>query len=204
MQSDKKINWSILVTGWGRNARDTIETFHKGKLKKSIIKLVIYEEEPCGAKELAENYGVETLKLIRQDFSSSINYQNKLIQEINKRKIDYVFLLGYKYIITEKMLSAFPNRIINIHPSLFPSFLATQTAIQDALDYGVKLTGITTHIIDDKIDEGTILCQKVIKIRDNDTYESLYPKFAKEGKKIILKTIQTIEKQDSKILKKYT
>jgi phosphoribosylglycinamide formyltransferase 1 len=199
MQSDKKINWAILVTGWGRNARDTIEAFHKGKLKKSIIKLVIYEEEPCGAKELAENYGVETFKLIRQDFSSSISYQNKLIQEMNKREIDYVFLLNYKYIIKEKMLNAFPNRIINIHPSLFPSFLATKTAIQDALDYGVKLTGITTHIIDDKIDKGIILCQKVIKIRDNDTFESLYPKFAKEGKKIILKTIRIIEKQDYNI-----
>ncbi len=199
MQSDKKINWAILVTGWGRNARDTIEAFHNGKLKKSIIKLVVYEEEPCGAKELAENYGVETLKLIRQDFSNSISYQNKLIQEMNKRKIDYVFLLNYKYIIKEKMLNAFPNRIINIHPSLFPSFLATKTAIQDALDYGVKLTGITTHIIDDKIDEGIILCQKVIKIRDNDTFETLYPKFAKEGKKIILKTIRIIEKQDYNI-----
>lgn len=201
MKSDKKINWAILVTGWGRNARDTIEAFHKGKLKQSNIKLVVYEEEPCGAKELAENYGVETLKLIRQDFSNAISYQNKLIQEMNKRKIDYVFLLNYKYIIKEKMLNAFPNRIINIHPSLFPSFLATKTAIQDALDYGVKLTGITTHIIDDKIDEGIILCQKAIKIRDNDTFETLYPKFAKEGKKIILKTIRIIEKQDYNIKK---
>ncbi|RLD28362.1 MAG: phosphoribosylglycinamide formyltransferase [Bacteroidetes bacterium] len=195
MQSDQKINWAILITGWGRNARDTIEAFHKGKLKQSNIKLVIYEKEPCGAKKLAEDYGIETLKLIKQDFSNSISYQDKLIQEIKKKKIDYVFLLGYKYIIKEKMLNAFPNRIINIHPSLFPSFLVTKTAIQDALDYGVKLTGITTHIIDNKIDEGIILCQKGIKIRDNDTFESLYPKFAKEGKKIILKTIRIIEKQ---------
>jgi len=199
MQSNQKINWAILASGWGRNARDTIEAFHKGKLKRSNIKLVIYEEEPCGAKELAENYGIETLKLIKQDFSSLISYQNKLIHEINKRKIDYVFLLGYKYIIKEKMLNAFLNRIINIHPSLFPSFLATKTAIQDALDYGVKITGITTHIIDDKIDEGTILCQRVVKIRDNDTFETLYPKFAKKGIKIILKTIQIIEKHDSSI-----
>jgi len=92
------------------------------------------------------------------------------------------------------MLKAFPNRIINIHPSLFPSFLGTKTAIQDALEYGVKVTGITTHIIDDKLDEGVILCQTPIRVDDKDTFDTLYPKFAEEGKVIIKETINKIEK----------
>ena len=102
-------------------------------------------------------------------------------------------MLNFKYIIKDDMLSAFPNRILNVHPSLFPSFLGTKTAIQDALDYGVKVTGITTHIIDDKIDEGNIICQTPIRINKNDTFDSLYPKFVKKGKKIIIKTIHKIE-----------
>jgi len=193
MKLEKKINWAILVTGWGRNATDTIQAYVNGKLKRSTIKLVVYQEEPCGAKEIAEQHGIETLKHVRADFNDLLSYQKALTKVIKDRDIDFIFMLNYKYIIKDDMLRSFPNKIINIHPSLFPSFLATKTAIQDAIDYGVKVTGITTHVIDDKIDEGLILCQKAIKVKDNDTFETLYPKFAKHGKKIVLKTIQKIE-----------
>lgn len=193
MQSDQNIKWAILVTGWGRNAKDTLKAFVKGKLNNSTINLVIYEEEPCGAKDYAQKHGIETLQLFKKEHPNLLSYQDKLIHEINKRNIDYIFMLNFKYIIKQPMLKAFPNRIVNIHPSLFPSFLATKTAIQDALDYGVKVTGITTHIIDDKIDEGEILCQKAIKVKENDTFDTLYPKFAKQGAKIIMKTIKVIE-----------
>lgn len=200
MRTENKINWAILVTGWGRNARDTIEAYSKGKFEKSTISLVIYEQEPCGAAELAEKNEIETLQLFRKDFSNLITYQKKIIQELKKRNIDYIFMLNYKYIIKDEMLTAFPNRIINIHPSLFPSFLGTKTAIQDALEYGVKITGITTHIIDDKLDEGVILCQAAIKVKNLDDFDSLYPKFVKKGKKIIVKTIQIIERLHFKIM----
>ncbi|PIA77518.1 phosphoribosylglycinamide formyltransferase [Gaetbulibacter sp. 4G1] len=200
MKRENNINWAILVTGWGRNAKDTIESFYEGKFQRSYLKLVVYEEEPCGAKELAEKYGIESLKLIKSDYSNLISYQKILIKELEKKKIDYVFMLNYKYYIKKEMLLAFPNRIINIHPSLFPSFLGTKTAIQDAISYGVKVTGITTHIIDHNIDEGVILCQKAIKIKNKDTFDSLYKKFAKEGVIIIIKTINKIEKQHFKNL----
>jgi phosphoribosylglycinamide formyltransferase-1 len=195
MKLDHDIKWAILVTGWGRNAKDTLKAFVKKKLNNSTINLVIYESEPCGAKDYAEKHGIETLQVLRKNFTSNLKYQDHLITEIKKRNIDYVFMLNFKYIIKENMLNAFSNRIVNIHPSLFPSFLATKTAIQDALDYGVKVTGITTHIIDDKIDEGTILCQTPIKVAATDTFDTLYPKFAKKGKKIILDTIAEIEKK---------
>jgi phosphoribosylglycinamide formyltransferase-1 len=195
MKLDHDIKWAILVTGWGRNAKDTLKAFVKKKLNNSTINLVIYESEPCGAKDYAEKHGIETLQVLRKNFTSNLKYQDHLITEIKKRNIDYVFMLNFKYIIKENMLNAFSNRIVNIHPSLFPSFLATKTAIQDALDYGVKVTGITTHIIDDKIDEGTILCQTPIKVATTDTFDTLYPKFAKKGKKIILDTIAEIEKK---------
>ncbi|GAA4114327.1 phosphoribosylglycinamide formyltransferase [Aquimarina addita] len=194
MHTKDKTNWAILVTGWGRNAVDTLKAFKAKKLPNTTnISIVIYESEPCGAAEMASEIGVETLKLEKQSFTNQAVYQKKIIEELQKRNIDYIFLLNYKYIIKDQMLSAFPNRIINIHPSLFPSFLGTKTAIQDALAYGVKITGITTHIIDDKVDEGLILCQSAIKIEDRDTFDTLYPKFAKKGKKLILKTIKKIE-----------
>ena len=136
---EKISNWALLTTGWGRNAKDTIQAYLDGNLKNSKITLVI--------------------------------------------------------IIKNKMLKAFPNRIVNIHPSLLPSFSGTKMAIQEVLAYGVKITGITTHIIDDKLDEGMILCQKTIKVKPDDTFETLYSKFSKKGITIILKTIKMMEKR---------
>ncbi|MEX0290747.1 MAG: formyltransferase family protein [Flavobacteriaceae bacterium] len=194
MSTEKKLNWAILVTGWGRNAKDTIEAYAKGQLERSKIGLLLYQAEPCGAAEAASEAGIETLRMQRKDFDSAEAYQRVIVEELKKRNIDYIFLLSYKYIIRQDMLSAFPDKIINIHPSLFPSFLATTTAIQEALAYGVKISGITTHIIDDQIDEGTILCQEPIRFDENETFESVYPKFAEKGIKIILDTFAAIEK----------
>lgn len=192
---EKIFNWALLTTGWGRNAKDTIQAYLDGNLKNSKITLVIYEDEPCGAAKLAKKHGIETLQLIKADFSSLISYQMKIVSALNERNIDFIFLLNYHYIIKNKMLEAFPNRIVNIHPSLLPSFSGTKTAIQEALAYGVKITGITTHIIDDKLDEGMILCQKTIKVKPDDTFEILYSKFSKKGITIILKTIKMMENE---------
>lgn len=198
MNTDNKINWAILVTGWGRNAKDTIEAYQKGALKRSKIGLVIYQSEPSGAKEAADKAGIAAVQLVRKDYENPKAYQEDIIKVLQQHHIDYVLLLSFKYIIRQGMLDAYPNKIINIHPSLFPSFLATTTAIQEALDYGVKISGITTHLIDDKIDEGIILCQESIRFDANETFDTVYPKFAKKGKKIIRKTIRLIEKRHFK------
>lgn len=196
MNIDKSINWAILCTGWGRNAKDVIQAYGRGQLGNSYIRLLIYEETPCGAAEEAIKLGIEVLQLKRADFPDIVSYQNQLLGHIKNRPIDRIFLLNYKYRIREVFLTAFPNRIYNVHPSLFPSFLGTKTAVQDALEYGVKITGITTHIIDHELDKGIILEQIAIKIKDKDNFDSLYPKFAKKGKKIIIKTIRNAEKQN--------
>jgi len=187
---NRKIKWAFLCSFWGKNAHDIIKLYAQKKLMHTEISLVIYEQEPCGAAEIATATNIETLFLSKNNYENNAAYQQTLSDVLKKRNIDFIFLLGYQHIIKETMLSAFPNRIINIHPSLFPSFLGTKTAIQDALDYGVKITGITTHIIDHKIDYGTILFQRAIEVAENDTFESLYPKFSKEGVAIIKRTIQ--------------
>ena len=117
------------------------------------------------------------------------------------RGIDYVLLLSFKYLVRKDLLEAFPDRIINIHPSLFPSFLNTHRAIQEALEYGVKVSGITTHIIDDQVDAGTIVCQEPIRFESGETFETVYPKYAETAKKILLDTISEIESSGTKRLK---
>lgn len=198
MYKTDTIKWAILCTGWGRNAKDIIKALNKDKDTASKIRLLIYENEPCGAAEEAKKYDIEVLMIPKQDYPNIEGYQTELLRQLSKRDIDRIFLLNFKYRIREDLLQAFPNRIYNVHPSLFPSFLGTKTAIQDALDYGVKVTGITTHIIDQELDKGTILKQKAIKIRAGDTFDTLYPRFAKEGKKLILKTIRMVDQEERK------
>jgi len=193
MSTESNIKWAFLCSSWGRNAKDTLDVYLSNGFNSSEVGLVVYEETPCGAADLAKENNIETLMLPITNFKNTKEYQTALVQELQKRAITHLFLMGYKHILKSEALEAFPNRIINVHPSLFPSFLGTKTAIQDALDYGVKVTGITTHVIDHKIDMGTILCQEPIRINENDTFETLCPKFSKKGLTIILETIQLVE-----------
>jgi phosphoribosylglycinamide formyltransferase-1 len=187
------LHWAFLCSFWGRNAKDTIKAHKKGAFLNSSIKLVIHEKEICGAAEEAQKHGIEALLVAPKTFKDQVSYQEHLLEVMKDRGITHIFLMGYQYLIREAILQAYPNSIVNIHPSLFPSFLATKTAVQDALAYGVKVTGITTHIIDERFDRGHILQQVPIRLKEGDTFESLAPVFRKKGKKIIAKTIKHIE-----------
>ncbi|KSA14317.1 MAG: formyltransferase family protein [Maribacter dokdonensis] len=193
MKNSDKVKWALLCSGKGNNVYDIINYYQKNPQQNSFdISLIIYESSDFSAIKIAKSNRIDVLQISRNTFKDSIEHQKKLIHEILSRRIDFIFLLNYKYLIKQEMLSTFPNRIINIHPSLFPSFLGTKTAIQDALAYGVKITGITTHIINHEYDKGIILNQVAIKINDNDNFELLYTKFRKKGFKIIVKTINKL------------
>ncbi|WP_324027977.1 formyltransferase family protein [Maribacter sp. BPC-D8] len=194
MENKRNKKWAILCSGIGNNIIDIINILHHQNTVQNNfeISLIIYDNNEFAALEAAKKHGIETLEISKYSFQNSKEHQRVICNEVLKREIDFIFLLNYKYLIQKEMLDTFPNKIINIHPSLFPSFLATKTAIQDALAYGVKITGITTHIIDDEYDKGLILYQTPIKIKVSDTFESLYPKFRKKGKKIIIKTMQKV------------
>jgi len=195
MKENNTLNWALLVTGWGRGATKVINSFNNGYLGNNIIKLLIYENLPCGAANEAIKSNIKSLNIKRSDFNSTAIYQHKLTQILKEENIDYIFLLNYKYRIRTEMLEAFKNRIINIHPSLLPSFKNTSKAIQEALAYGVKVSGITTHIIDENMDEGTIISQEPIVFEEWDDFESIDSKFTKAGEQIAVKTINLINSQ---------
>lgn len=190
-----KIKWGFLCSSWGKNAKDVID-WHSENGLTDKIGLVIYEAEPCGAAEAAQTNNIKNLMIKPGSFESKEMYQSALLEALKNENITHIFLLGYKWLVKTPLLNAFENRIVNVHPSLFPSFLATKTAIQDALDYGVKVTGITTHIIDHRFDRGTILCQEPIRIEEGDSFETLYPKFSQKGLPIIIDTMKMVEQLD--------
>lgn len=189
------IRWALLCTGWGRSACHVLDAFANGSFQSSVISIVIYENEPCGAAERAREIGVPILQLKRSSFESGLAYQMNMVDILREHAIDYIFLLSYKYIVRKRWLQAFPDRIVNIHPSLLPSFKGTMTAIQDAMAYGVTISGITTHFIDDKVDEGTIIDQYPVRFEADDTFETLDQKFNQGGKILVTRTIQQVEKQ---------
>ena len=189
-----EISWVLLCSFWGKNAKDVIE--HYANINQiSKIKLIIYEAENCGAATAADKYGITAFLMKPKQFPNQYRYQQEILKKMELYNISHVFLLGYQYLIRKEILDAFPNRIANVHPSLFPSFLGTKTAIHDALSYGVKITGITTHIIDDEYDKGIILFQEAIRISDNETFESIYPQFSKIGLCLIMKTMDKLENE---------
>ena len=191
----KEIKWAILMSGWGRSAVKTLELYEENKLEGHSIELVVYEKEENGVLEPAKKAGINTVHLPKASFENESMYYDELISYLRKHEIDYLFLLGYGHIIRDPFLSLYSDKIVNIHPSILPSFRGKK-AIQQAMNYGVKVTGITTHLIDEELDRGKILCQRCIRIRDGESFDELDQRFVEEGKKIIEDTFNEILKNE--------
>jgi phosphoribosylglycinamide formyltransferase-1 len=154
-----RIKFAIFFSGWGRSVTTCLDIFLSGKVSPAEIACAVTIGQSSEVINRIKSLGIKTIEEDPLAYESPALYQEELASRLQHLKIDYIFMLGYKYRIREPLLKIFPNRILNIHPSLLPAFKNTQSAIQDAMAYGVKITGITTHIIDEEIDEGTILCQ---------------------------------------------
>jgi len=179
------------MSGWGRSAVKTLELYREGRLEGHSIELVVYEKEENGVLEPARDAGISTVHLPKSFFDSESSYYEELINHLKEHQIDYLFLLGYGHIVRDPLLSLFSDKIVNIHPSLLPSFRGKR-AIQQAMNYGVKVTGITTHLIDEELDRGEILCQRCIRIKEGEPFKELDLRFVEEGKKIIEDTFKEI------------
>lgn len=190
MKNKKK--WAFLISRWGRSAFHALNAYEKDLLLYSQIDLLLYENLPSGAVDKAMELKIPTLYFPKEKNESKDQYQHRICVELKNREIEYVFLLGFEHIIRSELLNAFKDKIINIHPSLLPSFKGTN-AIYQALDYGVKVSGVTTHIIDEKIDEGKILFQEIVKINKEDNFDSLDPRFVEIGKSIVIKTMNNFK-----------
>lgn len=191
----KQVQWAILMSGWGRSAVKTLELVEENNLEGHRIALIVYENEENGILEPAGRMGIPVLQLPKSSFESESSYYDELMEQLSRHGVQYLFLMGYKHIIREPLLGAYVDKIVNIHPSLLPSFRGKR-AIQQAMNYGVKVTGLTTHLIDEELDKGKILCQRCIRIREGESFEELDLRFVDEGKKIIKDTFNEILKNE--------
>ena len=172
-----KIKVAVLVSGGGTNLGALISAEKKGIIKSGNISLVISNKVGAYALERAKAAGIEAMTVTKAECGSQEAFEDRLIYELKSRGIELIVLAGFMAILSEKFTSAYENRIINVHPSLIPSFCGKGfyglKVHEAALEYGVKVTGATVHFVNEIPDGGRIILQKSVSIKKGDTPEVL-------------------------------
>ena len=188
MAEQKKI--AVLVSGGGTNLQALLDAEKRGELGAGKITLVIASKPGVYALERAANAGIEGRVLARKDYDSIAAYSRALADEMTAAGIDLVVLAGFLTIIDEQVYEAFPNRILNVHPALIPSFCGKGFyglhVHEAALAKGVRVSGATVHIVTPECDAGPIILQKAVEIKQDDTPEILQRRIMEEAEWKIL------------------
>ena len=188
MAQQKKI--AVLVSGGGTNLQALIDAEKRGELGAGKITLVIASKPGVYALERAANAGIEGRVLARKDYDSIAAYSKALADEMTAAGIDLVVLAGFLTIIDEQVYEAFPNKILNVHPALIPSFCGKGFyglhVHEAALAKGVKVSGATVHIVTPECDAGPIVLQKAVEVKQGDTPEILQRRIMEEAEWKIL------------------
>ncbi len=179
---------AVLVSGGGTNLASLIKAQEEGIIKSCTLSLVIADREAY-ALERAKDAGIEPLLISRKELGRA-RFEQELLVALEEREIDMIVLAGFLSILSPTIINKFSDRIINIHPSLIPSFCGKGyyglKVHEAALEYGVKVTGATVHLVNEIPDGGKILLQKAVYIKDGDTPEILQRRVMEEAEWIIL------------------
>ena len=171
------LNIAVFASGRGTNFGVIIRAVRKGKIKANLS-LLICDNPKAGAIARAKRAGIKVVLLKRGDFANKEDFEAKIIEHLEENKIDLIVLAGFMRMLSPEFVGRHAGRILNIHPALLPTFKGTE-AIKDAFDYGVKVTGVTVHFVDEKMDHGPIILQRAVQIEEDDTIESLEKKMHK-------------------------
>lgn len=187
----------ILVSGRGSNLQAILDAI-SNKTLKAQVNVVLSNRGEALALKRAEKYGVPAEVILAQKGESKESYDQKLSAALDKYKVDMVVLAGFMRILSPHFINHYPNRILNIHPSLLPAFKGLE-AQKQALDYGVRYSGCTVHLVDTGCDTGPIILQAVVPVLANDTLDSLSERILKEEHRLLPKAIDLFAKNKVKI-----
>lgn len=186
----KCVRIAVLVSGGGTNLQALIDAEARGELGAGKISLVLASKPGVYALERAATAGIEGRVLARRDYDSVTDYSRALADTLVNENIDLVVLAGFLTIIDEQVYEKFPNRILNVHPALIPSFSGKGFyglhVHEAALEKGVKVSGATVHIVTPECDAGPIVLQKAVEVKENDTPETLQRRIMEEAEWKIL------------------
>lgn len=183
-------NIAVMVSGGGTNLQALIDAEKAGKIPHGKITLVIASNDSAYALERAKNNGIEAVVVKRKAYENQNAFDDAIVETLHTHNIDMVVLAGYLSILGETVIQAYRDRIINIHPSLIPSFCGKGfyglKVHEAALARGVKVTGATVHLVNEIPDGGRILKQKAVYIEDGDTAETLQRRVMEQAEWILL------------------
>ncbi len=200
---NKKAKIAVLVSGGGTNLQALIDAKKSGIINSGEIKLVVSNKADAFALTRAENAGIKAISIVKKDFANANDWEEALIETLKENEIDLIVLAGFLAILSEKFTKTFEKRIINVHPSLIPSFCGQGfyglKVHEEALKKGVKVTGATVHFVNEIPDGGEIIMQKAVEVEENDTPEILQKRVMQQAEWIILP--QSVEKVSKIIVK---
>lgn len=180
---------AILLSGRGSNFEAIAENINSGRLDASIA-IVISNRADARGLQVARERGLNAIALPSKGLDREA-YDRRLIEELRRQPVDLICLAGYMRLLSASFIREFPNRILNIHPSLLPAFPGLDAQHQ-ALDYGVKVSGCTVHFVDEYLDAGPILLQAAVPVQDDDTEQTLAARILKEEHRIYSQAIRIV------------
>ncbi len=181
---------AVLVSGGGTNLQAIIDAISAGKITNACISVVISNNANAYALERARAHGIEALCISPKDFESREAFNQAFLDKLNSYNVDLVVLAGFLLVLPEMMIKEYTNRIVNIHPSLIPSFCGKGfyglKVHEGVLARGVKVTGATVHFVDEGTDTGPIILQKAVEVEQGDTPEVLQRRVMEQAEWVIL------------------
>jgi len=187
-----KLTIGVLASGSGTNLQAIIDATETGRIDADV-RVVISDVPEARALTRAREHGIPAIAIERKQSVSKSEFENRIVDAMKEHGVKLVCLAGYMRIVGKTMLSSFPNRIINIHPTLLPSFPGLEGQRQ-AFDYGAKVAGCTVHFVDELTDHGPIIKQAAVEVREDDTAETLQKRILAEEHRIYPEAIQLYAK----------
>lgn len=180
----------VLVSGGGTNLQAILDSIDDGRITNACVSIVISNNSGAYALERAKKHGIEGVCISPRQFPDREEFHQALLEKLEEAKVDLVVLAGFLVSIPPQIVKAYPNKIINIHPSLIPSFCGVGYyglhVHEGVLARGVKVTGATVHFVDDGTDTGPIILQKAVEVQDGDTPEILQRRVMEQAEWVIL------------------
>ena len=192
LKSDHTLKLGVMASGSGSNFEVIAQCINHGELNAQI-QVLIYNNPQAKVKERAERLGIQAVLLNHRAFKGREELDENIVKVLQENEVEWVIMAGWMRIITHVLLDAFPNKVINIHPSLLPSFKGTH-AVEQALAAGVKISGCTVHIATLDVDSGPILIQAAVPVLPDDTPETLHARIQVQEHKIFPQAIALVAK----------
>lgn len=194
----KKLRIGALASGGGTNLQAIIDRCQDNSIQAEIV-LVICNNPDAGALDRARNAGITALCIDHRQFNEREDFDQAIVKALKDAGADTIVLAGFMRIVTETLLNAFPQRVINIHPALLPAFPGLHVQ-RKALEYGARFAGCTVHFVDSGVDTGPIIAQAVVPVLDDDTEESLAARILIEEHRIYPHAIQLLAEGRLKVV----